>query len=436
MAFWKLKTKTKTRRPSTASFPSKPSRSSTVSTTTHKDTTPSKPLIQQTSPLLSLPLELIQQIASYLDHSSAASLCLSSRYTCYAIGRNDLTEHLSLSCSLPRFQRRKNIEILERAFPSHWYCAWCDTFHRHDVDGGPTRYANEAKRDCAEFNSYLHDGSEYVVCYHHVRLALNRVLWGEEYGVGVEAFAYDEEFTRKSGKMVFGTRLKCRARILESRLILHASFRVTIPPSGYLRPDEFAKILTPILPHVVAGHRDSHAPHTGIQKRLENALAHGGVSKPQLCSVCATDFTIYYDTTATPHPTLKISVWRDLGNGRNPFDASWRAHGELGHGRPGFASDALRLASFQPGDIKKAFESGNRRFASGRPPAGMHRPDGKSLEESMSESWTQEIIQSRGKGDPVGGEVAGGSENDYSWWLRVMSSGIGRKEPADFRGRS
>ena len=423
MTFWTSKARAKTGRLATVPFTSKPSKPSTISATTQIDTTPIKPPLQQTSAFLTLPLELIQNIASYLDHSSAASLCLSSRYICYAIGRNDLTEHLSLSCTLPKFQRRKNIEILERAFPSHWYCSWCDTFHRHDVDGGPTRYANETKRDCAEFNSYLHNGQEYIICYHHVRLAVNRVLWGKEYGISVQAFAYDEAAQRRSGKIVLDTSLKCEARVVEGRLILHASFDIKIPSPGSLHSGGLVKSLTPILPHVVAGHRDSHAPHTGMQQCLENVLARGKKSKVQLCSICATDFSIQCGTnqaapsepTITLHkpsqPVLKINVWRDLGSGRNPFAASWRAHGELGKGREGFASDALRLASSQPGDIKGAFENGNPRFAAGGPPAGMQRPDGKSFEKSMSESWTQEILQSRAQREPEGGETAGGSDS-------------------------
>ncbi|KAF2682126.1 hypothetical protein K458DRAFT_420070 [Lentithecium fluviatile CBS 122367] len=405
MAFWKPKNSPSSKAPSS----SKTAKASTIGTTQSASNPPESPP-QQIAPLLTLPLELIQQIASYLDHSSAASLCLSSRYTCYAIGRNDLTKHLAPSCSLPRFQRRKNIEILERAFPSHWYCAWCDTFHRHDVDGGPTKFANETKRDCAEFNSYLHDGWEYVVCYHHVRLAVNRELWGKEYGISMEAFAYDERVVRMLGKVALDTRLKCRARVVESRLILHASYRFTVPTHRSLRSRGFTTSLVSILPQVVVGHRDSHSPHTGLRNSLEHALANGRMSGQQLCSVCATDFSIlcHQDSTVPTKPvttpaqpesqfTVEIRVWRDLGNGRNPFDASWRSHGELGKGREGFASDALRLASFRPGDIRNAFESGDARFASGKPPAGMERSDGKTLEDSLSESWTQEIIRSRGR---------------------------------------
>jgi hypothetical protein len=401
MGFWR----SKSRHSLTASFSSNASKPSTANNIdkAHKKEMPTKAVPQQSAPLLSLPVELIQHIASYLDlSSSAASFSLSSRYICYAIGRQHLATFLSNPSS--RFQQRKNIEVLERAFPSHWYCAWCDTFHRHDIDGGPTKYGNEMKRDCAEFNSYVHDGFEYVICYHHVRLALNRVLWGKEYGIGVDAFANDETVTRKLGKISLDTRLKCEAKVVEGRLILHASYHVTTPPLRSLR----ARDLIPVLPQVAVGHRDSHAPHSGLYRCLDNALMSGTKSGVQLCSVCATDFEISCHTdsdswqgrTFSPEPSklfLNIRTWRDLGNGRNPFDASWRAHGELGKGREGFASDTIRLASLQSGDIKKAFKGDKLRSAIAGVTLGMERPDGKSLEDSMSESWTQEIIRSREK---------------------------------------
>src|ERR1044071_5799264 len=46
------------------------------------------------TPILSLPLELIQQVNTYLDTSSAAAFCLSSRYVYYALGTEVLSRHV------------------------------------------------------------------------------------------------------------------------------------------------------------------------------------------------------------------------------------------------------------------------------------------------------------------------------------------------------
>jgi hypothetical protein len=384
MACWKARAKKKSRRPTEPLFPPKLIRASTNnSIMTHESPATPKPIIQQSSPLLTLPVELIQLTASYLDRISTASLCLACRYTCLAIGRNELVEHVTLSRPLIKVQRRKNIEILERAFPSHWYCSWCDTFHLHDVNGGPTRLKSEKARECVEASSYLHDEWRYVVCHHHVKLAVNRALWGQDYGIGVEAFTHHTVTKRTSGKTVFDTRLQCEARVVEGRLILHASFDVFLPPAPHIRRvgtgrEVLVRDIIPIVPHVVSGHRNSHAPHTGFKGTLADAVMYGSQSRVELCHVCATDFIAHYDSHNAESPTvLNFQVWRDLGNGRNPFDASWRAHGELGQGREGFASDALRLASFLPGDIKKAFESGTWSCVARALSPGMQRPGDK-----------------------------------------------------------
>lgn len=366
--------------------------------------------IPQTGPLLSLPIELIQRISFYLDNPSAASFCLSTRYICYAVGRDHLSNFLAAAYS--KFERRKNIEILERAFPSHWYCAWCDKFHRHELDGGPKSFKNETRRDCAEFNSYLHDSWDYVLCYHHVRLALNRELWGREYGIGMDAFAYEESALRNIGKFPAQSYLKCEARIVSGRLFLHATYRLTVPSRDSFRHRGVIRTLMPALPHIVVGHRDSHSPHTGMHRALEKAIQINTASSLQLCSACATDFCVNVDTNVVaesfPAPlqstaVLEIQVWRDLGNGRNPFDTQWRAHGELGSGVEGFTGDVMRLTRWRNGEVKEAFDKGCPYQLHGdsrgdaRGPWEADAQDHRNTTFVLDTSWTQEIIRSRAK---------------------------------------
>ncbi|PVI04645.1 hypothetical protein DM02DRAFT_611268 [Periconia macrospinosa] len=343
----------------------------------------------QSAPLLKLPVELIQHISSYLsDISTLASFSLTSRYLYHAIGTLPLSTHmdgeslpstgraLSSTQSRPsRAERRERREILERAFPTRWYCAWCDKFHVQEATTSPKLFNYETKRACASFNSYLHDDkNEFVLCYHHVRLAVNRHLWGPEYGIGLDAFAYTSSPTRRTlwaRKMDVSAILRTRARVVEGRFLLNATYSITIPtPSSAKLPRSLAKSLLAILPQILVGHRDSREPHTGLFACLDKALL-SPVPKlgiVRLCCVCATDFAVdvYHSPpgkrnadgqiVGLPETLLRISVWRDLGNGRNPFDSSWRAHGEIGNGKEGFAQDLWRLAQLRPGAIKEAFE--------------------------------------------------------------------------------
>lgn len=51
---------------------------------------------------------------------------------------------------------------------------------------------------------------------------------------------------------------------------------------------------------------------------------------------------------------LVVQSWRDLGDGRNPFESGWRAHGVCVH--EGSGGDVVRVSGMQAGDVRKAFE--------------------------------------------------------------------------------
>ena len=313
------------------------------------------PLVLQEAPIYTLPVELIQEITSYLQPSSAASFALSARYIYYAVGSGHLQRYLQSGDS--KIQRRQNIEILERAFPSKWYCAWCDKFHARDQDGGPKNGAREAGRQCAKFNSYLHFGSKYVLRYHHVRLAVNHELWGPEYGLPLESFGYhDEQGTAKVLKQQVDTAMWCEAKMRNGHLVLHATFKIWLP-MVVMRNPEWLNAVWPALPQIVVGHRDSHHGHTGLKAALRSRMFEDHM---QLCSLCATDFLVHRayvrGDDGQRWVLILIDTYRDLGDGRSPFNLSWRAHGEIGDAAPGFGGDVMRLAGYQTGDIKKAFE--------------------------------------------------------------------------------
>lgn len=321
---------------------------------------PSQTVPSQTASLLTLPVELVQQITSYLDSPSAAAFCLSSRFVCYAVGTNHLLKYIDASKS--RFEKRRTIEaVVERAFPGHWFCAWCDKFHAWHPRIGPLSTSQERKRDCAEFNSYLHDGSDYILCYHHVRLAVNRALWGPTHGLPLSAFTHTRSTMAKIFKTPVPTKLSCTARIASGRFLLHSSFAIILPAWSATNKT-LLRHLWPTLPHILAGHRDSDHGHTGLMAALDNVVRRGWKYPfTQLCATCATDWSV--SAHAFPHASggqvrLVVQTWRDLGAGRNPFETSWRAHGvPAGGGAAGQATEVMRLTTLSAGEIRGAFES-------------------------------------------------------------------------------
>ena len=108
-----------------------------------------------------------------------------------------------------------------------------------------------------------------------------------------------------------------------------------------------------VVPQLVIGHRNDEGGHTGLRTSIMQALAHPGTQKGTLCSICATDYVASAQATTVGNIELSISVWRDLSNGRNPFEPAWRAHTEIGIAKPGFGADVLRLASMVSGGYQE-----------------------------------------------------------------------------------
>lgn len=236
----------------------------------------------------------------------------------------------------------------------------CEKFHAHDFEGGPTTFNRQIKRRCQEYNGYLHDEKNYVLCHHHVYLAMNRQLWGQDYGLALSAFNHSAHAKRTIGSWMYKipatTFLQCEARIVDGKFILHAMYTLSLSPSprslNRLKTWSLREVLASSLPQIVSGHRDCNGLHTGMAKMLAERLNSTSHDNPvHSCEECATDFTIL--SLVEEKRTIWIEVWRDLGTGRNPFDSSWRAHGANGEKGKGFRG---KTGPAMPGLIKEAFE--------------------------------------------------------------------------------
>jgi hypothetical protein len=325
--------------------------------------------LPQKAPILTLPVELIQQVNAHLDTASAAAFCLSSRFIYYALGTNVLSGYVEASKN--RFEKRRTIEaVVERAFPGHWFCGWCDKFHPWSADDGPKTPARGRRRDCADFNSYLYSGSDYVLRYHHVRLAINASLLGPEHGIPLSAFTHEQRSMAKIFKTPVPTKLSISAKISRGHFLLHSSFAIILP-SFATRNRNLLSTLWPTLPHILTGHHDSENGHSGLMAAVDNVVRRGWKYQfTQNCCMCATDWAV--SAQQFPHATggqtrLVVQTWRDLGNARTPFETGWRAHGVCaGEGwKTSTATCLLRVAGLQAGAIRLAFESAGAAEESG-----------------------------------------------------------------------
>jgi hypothetical protein len=371
----------------------------------------------QKAPILGLPVELVQQVNAYLDTEASASFCLSSRYIYYALGSDCLTQYINSTKS--RFAKRRTIEaIVERAFPGHWFCAWCDVFHSWDATTSPkSTHQDVKKRDCTDFNSYLHAGPDYILRFHHIRLALNHPLYGA--GIPLSSFSYTHASMAKIYRTPVPTNLSISAKIVSGRFLLHSTFAIILPAWSTARKHILENIW-PTLPHILSGHRDSENGHTGLMAAIDNVVRRGWrYPFTQMCTTCATDWSVnaHYFPHATGGQTrLVVQSWRDLGDGRNPFDMAWRAHGVCMHGSGG---DVVRISGMQAGDIRRAFETYSEE---GVP----------SLKRAVSPARTKiyQAFMRRESGD-AGAEVRRSRARPNVWRTRAENDEVERREEED-----
>jgi hypothetical protein len=353
-----------------------------------------------------LPLEVIFTICSYLGEEDIAALSLTSSGLKNTLGREALYNYFNSNAT--KYSKRGRVQLLERAFPSRFFCSWCDCFHVWDLLEGPANWQSQHGGNCRNLSCVLHIGDEYVLMDHHIRLAMNRHLYGPDYGLPLSALNFQMSDTQLAQQsMVRGMRVtdfSVECRIVKNRLILSASIDIFGPYHDTTSAGQDMERILSGFPIILAhsAHRlPRHLPIDTItcvisQAAMDATLtpAVGETSKnasmDYACEACATDFLITAEmetevvnkgsaqaTTFINRPisasssnskpktprlkqslTLKLQVWRDLGTCRSPFDIQWRAHGKPLNGRAN-SYEATRRNMFNQGKgtVRILFES-------------------------------------------------------------------------------
>lgn len=316
-------------------------------------------MLQQPIPLHGLPIELIRSITNFLTPQDIASFCLTSRYIMHAVGIKHVC--LFILGSDKKHEYRKNLDILERAFPSHWHCAWCEQFHQHARDAGPRRIEKEQKRECVESNGYLCDvKGNYYLCFHHVRQAVHRAIWNEEVGIGLEEMRFEREETFQLGKSMASMKVCIDPRIASGRMILKSSCTFQLDRREATKWNRLKKIMS-LMPQIVAGchQHSSDKWHACLKHMVEYTLKANHIYSTERCSHCPTDFLVHSTPTSTSDPMqvpLAITTWRDLGDGRNPFDTAWRRHCAFKGTKKGARTYRSKI---ERGGIRDLYENGD-----------------------------------------------------------------------------
>jgi hypothetical protein len=225
---------------------------------------------------------------------------------------------------------------------------------RPDISRTPGKAAG---RNCLDFNSYLNAGDGYVLRFHHVRLALAHAVYGPSHGIPLSSLTYTSSTKGKIyGKTVLG-RVVVTPKLCNGRVLLKSAFSLIFPACITSRKNILSHIW-PILPHILVGHRDSENGHTGLMAAIDNVVRRGWTYPlAQNCGRCLTDWSVGMYTVGPHRVQLVVESWRDLGDGKSPFEQGWRAHGvpvvEVSyHAQRGVD----RYGEVRAGDVRRAFE--------------------------------------------------------------------------------
>lgn len=172
--------------------------------------------------------------------------------------------------------------------------------------------------------------------------------------------------------------------------------------TGMRSHSDFAAQVVGAMPQLVVGHRGSSNSHLNLRDTIKNTLKKSHhKSRLCYCGQCSTDYDVTVDYKDVPQllaePSLSasaansispvtylntvseeedplmsagscsspsnsdifelsIEVWRNLGDGRTPFETLWRAHGEKRNRHRNCTSDALSLMK-KAGEIEEAFQT-------------------------------------------------------------------------------
>ena len=309
------------------------------------------------APLLDLPFEILQHIASYLDDASASVFSLSNRQLCYALGTQRLSNYISSSPS--RFDARERLEeTIERALPGAWHCAWCSKFHLWSSSDAPSSLERGVQLPCAEYNSYLTDNTGYTLQYAHIRLALAYARFGPSHGLPLSSFSHSRSGSIKLFRTPIQTSISHDAKITQARFLLHTNYSILLPTWAAQHKNLIGH-LWPLLPPLLTQHRASEYGHSGLMAALDNVVRRGWrVVGAQSCSDCSTDWSVSAYTVprsvAGEFVRVNVRIWRDLGSGASPFESGWRAHGPY---IPGTEDSCVREEMRRErGSVRDAFE--------------------------------------------------------------------------------
>ncbi|KAL2354385.1 hypothetical protein BJ546DRAFT_57593 [Cryomyces antarcticus] len=315
-------------------------------------------------PLMSLPIELVQLIATFLPLSSQATLALTSHSMLSTIGGESWQ---ALRLNRHKDEKRVFLAHIENKFPKHRLCNRCARLHPRDDVEGPFEWEVLPVRKCVEKEGCIHFIGFYFLYFHLVQLAMSRYLLGPAHGISLNTFYY--LYQEKSADNNYCTHVEVNARIASGEFLLEARHRLFWYRRGYKNLQSYLdhlELLRPC-PHlkVDSNYNASTFYDTRIGQdfslgeRIACRLDHlneEGSSCERCCGLghcqfCPTDYRVEVYDRGVGGLELVLLVWMNLGSGRTPLDPKWQSHVHGGFNKFG----PFNAFPYEPGSVRRAY---------------------------------------------------------------------------------
>ncbi|KAF2475467.1 uncharacterized protein BDR25DRAFT_391572 [Lindgomyces ingoldianus] len=279
--------------------------------------------------LVSLPTEILQQIAGYLPVSSQASLAFTSRYLCRLIGTSTW---INSWAKLNQVANRRKIQFLShlaRDMPAYAHCKECNILRPYDSECAWPLLRNHREErairplvySISEFltqrtRMYYRHGRETGTCLSVLTCSgTYHKPWADQ---DIEDVGFSQEELKQGLPIKYSTTARLAKDLTIDRLITHVNYQINLPQhwSSFSVAQRYAILRDLYLcPHTYASkiqYRDPDDP----TYPADSSIAHWLPSRGQIpdsiwrCSQCPTEFRARVGSDSGLVCRFEIDVWQ------------------------------------------------------------------------------------------------------------------------------
>ena len=299
-------------------------------------------------PFFELPIELVQEIATYLDPPSAASYALTSRWFLHCLGTSCLQltgrdREIFLSSLVSQYpgcnycllcsKMHRSIPGYEQSWPANWryQCAGELDLHFQDLCVGSFQGYDSRRHGAGPSNPNISIAPGYLLHWNHIQHVMRR----HRYGFGTSADLARFAFATVTSEQKY---FEIEARIVQGEFLIRKTFRtpaMALEGNAIMRASFHGSFW--VCPHIMywqngsclqAGSKVvSFEPNRGLQQ----------------CSCCETEFFCFHASEGY----LEVTAWYNFGSSGEQLDSKFRLHGV----------SAQDTVEFEPGSIFQAWQS-------------------------------------------------------------------------------